>query len=85
MRETETQRNPATDNEFFEKVSCFPKLPLLRPRGVYPVDSCTTQYTCRKLGKSHKSLLPGVVTMHCQHGKYSSTHNRKPNRHRQRV
>ena len=28
---------------------------------------------CRKIGKGHKTLLPGTVTMHCQHGMFKKS------------
>jgi len=49
----------------------FPSLPVIRERGCYTMDTKTkTDYKdpCRKLGKGHKTLLPGIFLVHCQHG-----------------
>ena len=54
---------------FLESVSVWPHLPRVQERGTYPMDAKSDRQSCRKLGKSHKSLLPGTVTLHCQHGK----------------
>lgn len=71
--ENEATPYPPAENEFVETLSFFPCLPKLCARGSYKADKGTTRYTCRKLGRSNHVLLPGVVTMHCQHGKCVSS------------
>ena len=59
-----------TNNEpdtFLESLSFFPKLPTVRTRGTYPQDFKNEKQACRKPGKPQKTLLPGTVTMRCQH------------------
>ena len=56
---------------FLESASVWPHLPRVQERGPYPMDAKSDRQSCRKLGKSHKSLLPGTVTLHCQHGKWT--------------
>lgn len=58
-----------TECDFIKSLSFFPSLTKWRERGSYNADKATVRYTCRKLGKQHKNLLPGVITMHCRHGK----------------
>ena len=49
---------------------CFPCLPVIKERGSYTMDSGKHANSCTKLNKGHKSLLPGVFLLHCEHGKY---------------
>lgn len=48
---------------------CFPDLPIIRQRGKYTMDTKKDSDSCRKLMRGHKSLLPGIFLLHCQHGK----------------
>lgn len=72
MWQQSQQQPPLVLNEgtdpFLKSVSVWPHLPRVQERGTYPMDAKSSRQSCRKLGKSHKSLLPGV-TLHCQHGK----------------
>lgn len=56
-------------DSFLEDISVWPHLPKVRNRGAYAMDRTPERQSCRKQGKSHKSLLPGTVTLHCQHGR----------------
>lgn len=65
-----TTTEPITESDsFIESVSHWPHLPRVRGRGTYPMDNNHDKQSCRKMGTGHKSLLPGTVTLHCQHGK----------------
>ena len=57
-----TSSSEETD-PFLESVSVWPHLPRIQERGTYPMDAKSDRQSCRKLGKSHKSLLPGTVTL----------------------
>lgn len=59
----------AEPDSFIESVSVWPHLPIVRGRGRYPMDEKRDKQSCKKSGSGHKSLLPGTVTLHCQHGK----------------
>lgn len=60
---TDTAENP---------IAFFPGLPVQRARGLYLVDKQaqkeSSQRKCKKLGKGHRTLLPGIFTIFCQHG-----------------
>jgi len=60
---------PIESDSFIESVSFWPHLPRVRGRGTYSIDKKHDKQSCRKMGTRHKSLLPGTVTLHCQHGK----------------
>ena len=47
----------------------FPKLPKLRPRGVYESDKLNSESVCAKKYSSHKKLTAGIFTIYCVHGK----------------
>lgn len=51
----------------------FPSLQVCRHRGSYQMDAVKTQKTCSKKYKGHPSLLPGVFTLYCPHGKICYT------------
>lgn len=47
----------------------FPKLPLVNCRGSYEMDKKPeAQKLCDKVFPSHKSLSPGIFSIHCPHG-----------------
>ena len=51
-------------------LSYFPDLPRVRPRNTYCADKKTKQEAvCTKNSSGHPSLLPGIFSMFCQHGK----------------
>lgn len=52
----------------------FPCLPKIRTRGVYEADRKSKQLICTKRTSKHPSLLPGVFTIYCEHGKLQN-HN----------
>lgn len=56
-------------DDFLESLSFWPNLPTVQNRGRYSHDNKFQKQACRKLGRPHKSLLPGTVTMHCENGK----------------
>ena len=47
----------------------FPTLPLIRRRRNYEADSSKRTIVCTKQNAGHPSLLPGVFTLFCHHGK----------------
>ena len=61
--------SPAPSSSFEESTSYWPHLPIVRSRDSYPHDLKRDRQTCRKIGKAHRTLLPGSVTLHCQHGR----------------
>ena len=48
----------------------FPHLPRIRERGFFHMDGKKFSDSCRKLSKGHKTLLPGIFLLHCEHGEY---------------
>lgn len=59
-----------TDREENDAMSFFPYLPKCRNRAVYFADSTGKALTCTKRSSRHPTLLPGVFTLFCEHGKY---------------
>lgn len=54
-----------------ESSLCFyPQMPLCRDRGIYGQDATGWKGSCTKLSKGHPTLLPGIFTAYCPHGKY---------------
>ena len=57
-------------------LSFFPQLPIQRARGFFRCDRNTaTRHhgkQCSKTARGHPSLLPGIFTLFCQHGKYNT-------------
>ena len=54
--------------------SFFPNLPKYRERGLFSMDSeaiTSDQKPCRKTLRGHPTLLPGIFTVYCPHGKCS--------------
>eukprot|EP00794_Sanderia_malayensis_P003058 gene3058-3521_t len=49
--------------------SHWPAIPRIRNRGVYAVDKDKNAKSCLKISRGHPSLLPGIFTMFCEHGK----------------
>lgn len=61
----------ATDEVVDDQLACFPSLPQLRDRGVFEADLLQKKQTkCNKEFRGHPSLLPGIFTVFCEHGKY---------------
>ena len=53
-----------------DEMEYFPSLPKLRARNIYLADRRKgAQESCTKYSTRHPSLLPGVFTLFCQHGK----------------
>lgn len=52
-----------------DEMSYFPHLPKCRERQVYTADSAGKVLTCTKKSSRHPTLLPGVFTLFCEHGK----------------
>ena len=71
MQQSDEQTAQETDN-FVDSIAFWPHLPSIRGRGSYSHDCRKEKQTCRKLGKTHKSLLPGTFTMYREHGRYQS-------------
>ena len=53
-----------------DNTSYYPNLPTQRLRGVYRSDTNPKETTCSKTYRGHPSLLPGIFTAFCPHGKY---------------
>lgn len=47
----------------------FPSLPVIRSRGTYAMDKSLQTKICTKHRTGHPTLLPGVFTLYCKHGK----------------
>ena len=69
---------PCSDNNadcsYMEKLAYFPALPVIRNRGVFTADFNTANCpaptkVCRKKSSRHPTLLPGIFTLFCGHGK----------------
>ena len=55
-----------------QTLSFFPSLKVCRKRKVYSADgSSSSQAVCTKKNRGHPSLLPGIFTLYCQHGKHT--------------
>ena len=52
----------------------YPNLPTVRKRGVYKSDSARKDQTCTKVYRGHPSLLPGIFTLFCSHGRHVNLH-----------
>ena len=48
----------------------LPNLLQVRTRGLYTADKQKREKVCNKYHNHHKALLPGIFTIHCQHGKF---------------
>lgn len=53
-----------------DSLAFFPNLPKLFTRGIYKMDKIKSDPVCSKKGTKHPSLLPGIFTVFCQHGKH---------------
>lgn len=51
------------------ELSYFPSLPVIRERGCYTADRVSREKLCTKLSRGHPTLLPGLFTVYCEHGK----------------
>lgn len=68
LKEKCPSENPDDD----DSLCYFPALPKVRKRGLFVADSKgskTMEEFCKKFAKGHPSLLPGVFTLFCEHGK----------------
>ena len=65
--EASNPENFVCDSEYL--MDFFPKLPKLRPRGVYESDKLNSESVCAKKYSSHKKLTAGIFTIYCVHGK----------------
>lgn len=57
-----------------DEMSYFPYLPKCRNRSIYPADTTGKEITCTKRSSRHPTLLPGVFTLFCEHGKMIELH-----------
>ena len=53
-----------------EDMSFFPNLTRIRSRGIYVADKDAKTKICTKRRIGHPTLLPGLFTMYCKHGKH---------------
>lgn len=63
---------PSEEADEEDDLSFFPSLPKIRRRGLFIADkqgSKLKEDFCSKFSKGHPSLLPGVFTMFCPHGR----------------
>lgn len=63
---------PSEEANEDDELSLFPSLPQFRRRGSFVADkhgSKVKEAFCNKFSKGHPSLLPGVFTVFCPHGK----------------
>jgi hypothetical protein len=69
---------PSEDAVEEDGLGFFPSLPMIRRRGMFVADkqgSKQREDFCTKFSKGHPSLLPGVFTVFCPHGKKRSIKN----------
>ena len=60
---------PASRSEL-QELAFFPSLPKVRARGSYECDRKNPKLPgCTKQSSGHPSLLPGIFTLYCPHGK----------------
>ena len=62
------------DEDVMHELAYFPCLPKIRDRGFYDIDSSSKAVGCTKQSSGHPTLLPGIFTVYCPHGKYCSGH-----------
>lgn len=72
FRDHDTQQNRELPPVVADEMSYFPHLPKCRERRVYAADSAGKVSTCTKKSSRHPTLLPGVFTIFCEHGKLLS-------------
>ena len=65
----QSEQTAQETDSFVDSIAFWPHLLSIRGRGSSSHDRRREKHACRKLGKTHKSLLPGTVTMHCEHGR----------------
>ncbi|SMN12461.1 hypothetical protein SPBRAN_1116 [uncultured Candidatus Thioglobus sp.] len=68
------ESDPADDevpsNSELQELAFFPSLPKVRARGKYECDKQGHKLPgCTKQSSGHPSLLPGIFTLYCPHGK----------------
>ncbi len=63
---------PGLDNAIVQTLTYFPNWPALCARGCYEQDmkNKTRNAVCKKESKQ-SSLMPGLFTVYCEHGKFS--------------
>ena len=61
--------NLPVDTEEDAELAYFPSLPKVRSRGFYQADKAKVTKACNKYSSTHPSLLPGIFTLFCQHGR----------------
>ena len=65
-----TAINVPINNEDDNELSYFPLLPKRRQRRQYEADKKGGTTVCTKKSSRHPSLLPGIFTLFCKHGKF---------------
>ena len=60
------------DEDLYKTLSYFPNSPRVRQRRRYEADKSTKEKVCTKRASGHPSLLPGIFTIFCHHGKWYS-------------
>lgn len=58
------------DAERETRFSHWPSISRKRRRGHYQSDKTKNSKACNKISRGHPSLLPGIFTMFCEHGKH---------------
>ena len=73
FNETSSLKREHVESKSSFKYSYFPSLPPLRSRNVYSADKqCKQNVVCTKNSSGHPTLLPGIFTLYCPHGKRAS-------------
>ena len=73
--ESETTIAPAENATDFSRMDFFPRWPPIRSRGKYKMDVGTlanASESCKKYPSGHPTLLPGIFTVYCSHGKMNT-------------
>ena len=63
------KKHETSDKVLEDSLAFFPNLPKIRSRGFYVMDKKISEKICSKKGSRHPSLLPGIFTVFCPHGK----------------
>lgn len=62
--------HPCDSGGEVDVLSCFPSFPLRRKRATFATDTRrTNEINCTKHSRGHPSLLPGIFTIFCPHGR----------------
>ena len=67
IRSSSNEQNIEGDHEYL--MGFFPRLPVIRKRGVYQADKMKEETICTKKYASHKKLTAGIFTVYCIHGR----------------